>query len=204
MSARWFLLSAALVACTSSSTGVSQADIVYDGACTKQACADLTRPDTDCTETAPLFKCSPTSAGACAFTYTCPSKDDPGAATSFSPCSDEECGTKPTTAAEAGCATGAELTGSTCGRLNNQKVCAWQNGCVVVGAPIAIDASKVGPVCGAETDAPCATGAECVTIPLETGVRGAHCIADPCGLLGCSDESCIILDSFPGQVECTR
>lgn len=195
-----------LAACGGSSTDSSQAEYVYDGACTKEACADLQRPDTDCTETAPLFKCSAAADGQCAFSYTCPSKDDPGAAVSFSPCDDAACGPKPTTGAEAGCAEGTEYTGATCGRLNNAKSCKWEPGCAKLGKPIPVDPSKVGAACGIEGDVvqQCPQGEECLVLPLETGVRGAHCFTDACSLLGCPGNECITLDSFPGQISCMR
>jgi len=195
------LLTLTALACsTGEATGVGSSEILYDDTCTKELCADLPRPDTDCTDTAPRFTCSAARDGQCAFSFTCPSKDDPGAAVSFSPCDDAECGTKPTTAAEAGCEAGKEFTGATCGRLNGSKTCAWASGCVALGPRIDIDESKVGAECGLDA-ATCPTGAQCVVLPLETGVRGAHCIDDPCSLLGCVD-TCIMLDSYPGQVSC--
>lgn len=191
------------LACSTSDPGVSRAEIVYEGQCTKASCADLTRPDTDCTDTAPLFTCSD-SGGQCAFSYRCPSPDEPNAAVSFSPCDDADCGAKPTTGDEAGCAAGTKFTGATCGKLNNAKTCKWNPGCVVLGAPIPIDASKVGPACGNADAAVCPTGSQCVSLPLETGVEGAHCIADPCALIACPDAKCITSGSYPGSVSCER
>ena len=196
---------AAVAACSNDGVDSSQATIQYAGSCTKADCADLERPDTNCTDTAPLFTCGEAANGTCGLTFRCPDSNEPGAAVSISPCDDAECGAKPTNAAEAGCATGREYTGSMCGKLNGSKTCTWQNGCAKLGEPIDIDESKVGAECGIEDDGgivQCPSGQECVTLPLETGVRGAHCIADPCALLGCEDE-CITATSYPGQVSCT-
>lgn len=194
-----------LVACSSSKTAVDQSKdgILYEGNCDKAACADLDRPETDCTTTAPRFTCSD-KGGACAITYECPSPDDPGAAVSFAPCADQECGAKPTTGAEAGCASGQKFTGASCGKLNGASTCKWHPGCATLGEPIAVDPAKLGPACSG-SNPPCPSDKpHCVVLPLETGIEGAHCVADPCGIVGCPASQCAILESYPEQIACDR
>lgn len=199
-------LGALVFAACGSQDGIDQSksEIVYEGSCQKADCADLERPETDCTDTAPRFTCSDQH-GACALSYVCPSPDDPGAAVSFSPCADAECGPKPTNEAEAGCASGQTFTDASCGKLNGSSTCQWAPGCVTLGEPILVDPAAVGPACGLETNTTCPPDQpHCVVLPLETGIDGAHCLADPCALIGCPTDSCIILSSYPGKVGCER
>ncbi len=192
-----------LVACGGSEeVEQSQTEIVYEGNCDKAACADLDRPDTDCTETAPIFKCTDVR-GTCAITYECPAKDDPLAAVSMAPCADEECG-PPRTAAEAGCGENQRHSPGICGRLNNAKECKWHDSCVTLGPPL--DESMLGPECGAGADAgPCpADKPQCVSLPPSPNVDGPRCVADPCAVIGCPASRCSIMESWPLQVACER
>lgn len=194
----------ALWACNDSNDtlGETQSEILYEGNCVKADCADLERPETNCTDTAPRFTCSD-ERGTCALSFECPSSDDPGAAVSFSPCADEECGERPTTAEAAGCAAGKKYTGATCGKLNGSSTCKWAAGCVTVGEPIPVDPADVGPACGNETNLQCpADKPECASLPIETGIQGPHCFAGPCALLDCPGGACITLESSPPIIRC--
>lgn len=197
----------ALVACNGSSSAGdlggdtpntdTAAGYLYLGACTPSVCNDLPVAEIGCASGQPEYVCSARSNGQCAIDVRCPSSS-PDDTVSFAPCEDSQCGPKPGNPAEA-CPSGYEWTGSQCGSLNGA-ACAWANGCYPPKEPLTVDQSKIGKACG--LDVSCDAPESCVTLPRESGVEGAHCIADPCAAISCPTDRCMILESYPGQVRC--
>lgn len=57
--------------------------------------------------------------------------------------------------------------------------------------------SADGPECPAHT--------QCAVVFLDTATIGPSCVADQiCDLLSCGGASCLVLDSYPGQVACGK
>ena len=109
-----------------------------------------------------------------------------------------QCGPTPT-GPEAACPTGYSWSAPQCGKLNGD-ACAWGNHCAKDVAKSDVDETKLGKVCDANSG-PCDGTEQCVALP---GVDVAHCVQDPCGLIGCPADKCISLDSYPAQVRCTE
>lgn len=88
--------------------------------------------------------------------------------------------------------------------------CAWSHRCrpqpcEQLGTCNTLDRSKLGEPCDAEN--PCPSGASCATIYVNLGETvPPTCIAgNPCDALTCNaGRACIVAESYPAQVRCTR
>lgn len=197
----------ALVACGSTTPAPgtpgdtdTAAGYLYVGACTPSVCDGLPVQEIGCPSGQPEYVCSARPNGQCGIDVKCPANaSNPDQSVSFGFCEETQCGPKPGSPADA-CPTGYAWTSSQCGSLNGG-ACAWANGCYPPKDPLTVDQSKIGKACGLDIGN-CEAPEGCVTLPPESGVTGAHCIADPCAAISCPTDKCIILESYPGQVQC--
>lgn len=175
------------------------ADLLYVGACTPADCDGQPVSEIGCAEGQPQYVCSAKGGNACSVDVECPAAD-PDGTVSFAPCEDAQCGPTPT-APEAECPEGYAWRSAQCGSLNGG-ACAWANSCTKVPTPgTTVDPSKVGAACGVDVQCTKA-GEQCVVLPEDSGIEGAHCVANPCELLGCSADKCLQRESYPAQVSC--
>lgn len=183
----------------------------YRDGCDAAACGAQPAPKHQCVGGYPASVCTK-ARGACGWQVDCVKEPPPGydGAVGVSPCGDattgEQCGPQPVLD-EKDCVYGF-IGKPQCERYGSA-ACAWSSRCGPqpcnqTGTCNTLDRSKLGGPCGLDT--PCPEGSSCASITVNLGEYiPPTCIQNgACPLTCAGGGSCIVAESYPGQMSCAR
>lgn len=176
--------------------------------CAADACAGQPIPKHQCVGGVPASKCNARADGTCRWQIDCvtPDPNAPPDMRGVSSCQPGACGAEPAWNADE-CVYGFVSPKPSCENLDRAG-CAWSRRCgprpcSETGTCNTLDRSRLGKTCDAESG--CPDGTQCVSFSVNIGdyVEPTCVQGNPCAALTCATgKSCVVLESYPGQVMC--